>query len=220
MNSAVHAIIVPTQSVGMEEAMTTLDKSIPYYPVLMVLTQPPVITDIPLAKGYSFHPYEPSYKEAWIALHVSLGQLESMESGRRYFAETFETHPKELAQHMILVVDENGNLAGTSSVWEGFHFGERRMRVHWVGVDERHQRKGLAKSLMLKTIQLYSSLHCEHPLYLTTQTNSYVAISMYQRLGFTAYRGSMPVNFHANADTFAQDNETAWRIIEEQLHKL
>ena len=70
-----------------------------------------------------------------------------------------------------------------------------------VGVDERHQRKGLAKSLMLKTIQLYSSLHCEHPLYLTTQTNSYVAISMYQRLGFTAYMGSMPVNFHANAET-------------------
>ena len=63
MNSAVHAIIVPTQSVGMEEAMTTLDKRIPYYPVLMVLTQPPVITDIPLAKGYSFHPYEPSYKD-------------------------------------------------------------------------------------------------------------------------------------------------------------
>ena len=50
--------------------MTTLDKRIPYYPVLMVLTQPPVITDIPLAQGYSFHPYEPSYKEAWIALHV------------------------------------------------------------------------------------------------------------------------------------------------------
>lgn len=54
--------------------MTTLDKRIPYYPVLMVLTQPPVITDIPLAQGYSFHPYEPSYKEhcmyrlvSWIA---------------------------------------------------------------------------------------------------------------------------------------------------------
>lgn len=60
--------------------MTTLDKRIPYYPVLMVLTQPPVITDIPLAQGYSFHPYEPSYKEAWIALHVSLGQLDSMEA--------------------------------------------------------------------------------------------------------------------------------------------
>lgn len=200
--------------------MTTLDKRIPYYPVLMVLTQPPVITDIPLAQGYSFHPYEPSYKEAWIALHVSLGQLDSMEAGRRYFEETFEAQPKELQQNMILVVDENGQLAGTSSVWEGYHFGEHRMWVHWVGVDERHQRKGLAKSLMLKTIQLYSSLHCEHPLYLTTQTNSYVAISMYQRLGFTAYMGSMPVNFHANAETFAKDNETAWRIIGEQLDKL
>ena len=64
------------QRMRMEEPMTTLDKRIPYYPVLMVLTQPPVITDIPLAQGYSFHPYESSYKEAWIALHVSLGQLD------------------------------------------------------------------------------------------------------------------------------------------------
>ena len=39
------------QRMRMEEPMTTLDKRIPYYPVLMVLTQPPVITDIPLAQG-------------------------------------------------------------------------------------------------------------------------------------------------------------------------
>lgn len=200
--------------------MTTLDKSIPYYPVLMVLTQPPVVDEIPLAQGYSFQPYDPSYKEAWIALHVSLGQLDSMEAGRRYFAETFECHPEELQRNMILVIDEKGNLAGTSSVWEGFHFGERRMRVHWVGVDEQHQRRGLAKSLMLKTIQLYRTLDCEYPLYLTTQTNSYVAISMYQHLGFTAYRGSMPVNFHGVGDSFEQDNETAWRMIEEQIQSM
>ena len=84
--------------------MTTLDKRIPYYPVLMVLTQPPVITDIPLAQGYSFHPYESSYKEAWIALHVSLGQLDSMEAGRRYFEETFEAQPKEPSGRDIISV--------------------------------------------------------------------------------------------------------------------
>lgn len=200
--------------------MTTLDKCIPCYPVLMVLTKPPVITEIPLAHGYSFRSYEPSYREAWIALHVSLGQLESMDKGRRYFAETFESQPADLQQQMILVIDENEQLVGTSSVWEGFHFGDRRMRVHWVGVDEQHQRKGLAKALMLKTIQLYDTLGCEHPLYLTSQTNSYVAISLYQRLGFTAYQGRMPMNFHGNADSFSQDNEIAWRIIEEQIQKL
>ena len=53
-----------------EEAMTVLDKSIPYYPVLMVLEQPPVIHEVPLAPGYSFQPYDPSYKEqgSWAAI--------------------------------------------------------------------------------------------------------------------------------------------------------
>lgn len=200
--------------------MTVLDKSIPYYPVLMVLEQPPVIHEVPLAPGYSFQPYDPSYKEAWVALHVALGQIKSREAGLQYFAETFETRPQELQRQMILIVDEQGKLAGTSSVWEGFHFGERRMRVHWVGVDEHHQRRGLAKSLMLKTIQLYQSMQCEHPLYLTTQTNSYVAISMYQRLGFSAYRGSMPVNFHEDPSTFERDTALAWKLIEEKIAQL
>lgn len=200
--------------------MTTLDKSIPYYPVLMILKNKPKIEKIELPEGYYFQTYDASYKDAWIKLHVALGQIKDIESGYQYFEETFETQPEALKKQMILLVDSCGNLVGTSSVWEGYHFNKKRYRVHWVGVDENHQRKGLAKALLLKTIELYESMQLEDPLYLTTQTNSYVAISMYLKLGFEPYKGSMPENFHANKDTFEIENQKAWNIIEEQISKL
>lgn len=200
--------------------MTTLDKNIPYYPVLMVLKNIPENLNVQLPSGYHFQRYNESYKDAWIQLHVRLGQIENMQKGRSYFEETFETKYEELSKQMILIVDDSGNLVGTSSIWEGFHFKEKRYRVHWVGVDEMHQRKGLAKALMMRSIQLYQSLNVEAPLYLTTQTNSYVAIAMYEKLGFEPYKEEMPINFHADAKTFKETNERAWQIIDEQIKKL
>lgn len=200
--------------------MTVLDKSVPYYPVLMVLHEHVIIKNIKLPSGYHFKQYDVSYKEAWIALHVALGQLESIAYGRTYFEETFEAYPAELKKQMILIVNEEEKLVGTSSIWRGNHFGEDRLRVHWVGVHPEHQKKGLAKALMLRTIQLYDDMSQSEPLYLTTQTNSYVAIGMYLRLGFEPYMGLRPVNFHAKEETFIQDNEKAWEIIYQKLDEL
>lgn len=200
--------------------MTTLDTSVPYYPVLMVLNKEVEIPKVSLAQGYYFQRFDPGYTEDWVRLHVLLGQLDSFEEGMEYFEETFAAKPEELRRQMILIVDELGRLAGTSSVWSGDHFGKERLRVHWVGVHPDHQKKGLARSLMLETISLYQSMDQKEPLYLTTQTNSYVAIHLYKQLGFEPYKGEMPVNFKANARTFQEDNETAWRIIDEKLSEL
>lgn len=200
--------------------MTTLDKSVPYYPVLMVLDKEVEIPEVSLAQGYYFQRFDSGYTEDWVRLHVLLGQLESFEKGMEYFEETFASHPEELRKQMILIVDEQGRLAGTSSVWRGDHFGDERLRVHWVGVHPDHQKKGLARSLMLETISLYQEMEHTAPLYLTTQTNSYVAIHLYKQLGFVPYMGEMPVNFKANAKTFKEDNEKAWQIIDQKLEEL
>lgn len=200
--------------------MTKLDMSIPYYPVLMILKDIPKKIQFQLPEGYYFQSYDPSFKEKWIQLHVRLGQLENMDKGRIYFEKTFETHFEELQKQMILIVDRGGELVGTSSIWEGYHFGEKRYRIHWVGVDEAHQRKGIAKALLLKSIQLYNTMKEDKPLYLSTQTNSYVAISMYKKLGLEPCFGEKPANFDVDSETFKETNELAWRIIEECIEKL
>ena len=117
------------------------------------------------------------------------------------------------------VVDEKSELVGTSSLWRGDHFGEPRLRVHWVGVSPDHQRRGLARSLVLESIRLYDELvpTGEPPLYLTTQTESWVACGMYLKLGFVPYEGPMPPNFAADPATFGEKNREAWELIRRKL---
>lgn len=208
-------------SIRGEQKMTTLDKRIPYYPVLMTLAKTAPIEVIPLAQGYRFVAYDDRYIDEWIRLHVMLGQLASIEEGYEYFKQTFLTYPQALKKQMIFLVDEQGRLAGTSSIWSGMHFGRERLRVHWVGVHPSHQRKGLARSLMLKTIAMYEELHQSDALYLTTQTNSYVAIRLYEQLGFVAYMEQRPERFHEELnDTYACDMQSAWKLIHEKIRML
>lgn len=199
--------------------MTVLDTSVPHVPVLMVLGDHEPVADVALPTGYRFAAWEPRFREPWVRLHVLLGQLPSYEEGLAYFERTYEPDPAALERQMILVVDERDELAGTSSLWSGDHFGEPRLRVHWVGVNPDHQRRGLARALMLETIRLYDELvpSGEPPLYLTTQTESWVACGMYLKLGFVPYVGPMPPNFSADPETFEKKNDEAWAIIRGKL---
>ena len=58
-------------------------------------------------------------------------------------------------------------------------------------------------------MQLYEQTGSKGTLYLTSQTNSYVAISMYLKMGFVTYRGAMPQNFNAKKETYQKDNDKA-----------
>lgn len=201
--------------------MTVLDTSMPHIPVLMTLGPHKPVANATLPEGYRFAAWEPRFREPWVRLHVLLGQLPSYEEGLAYFERTYESDPEALERQMILVVDESGALAGTSSLWRGDHFGEPRLRVHWVGVDPAHQRRGIAWALMLQTIALYDELvpSGEPPLYLTTQTESWVACGMYRKLGFVPYRGPMPPNFGADPQTFSNKNDEAWQLIDLRLQE-
>ena len=199
--------------------MTVLDTSVPHVPVLMVLGDHETVADVELPAGYRFAAWEPRFREPWVRLHVLLGQLPSYDEGLAYFERTYESDPAALERQMILVVDEKDELVGTSSLWRGDHFGEPRLRVHWVGVSPDHQRRGLARALMLETIRLYDELvpSGEPPLYLTTQTESWVACGMYLKLGFVPYVGPMPPSFDADPETFEEKNDEAWAIIRGKL---
>lgn len=199
--------------------MSVLDKTIPFFPVLMVLEKNRMLPDVHLPEGYHFQTYDPSYQDAWINLHTTLGEFQSYEEGKQYFEKTFYDLEK-VKRYFLLIVDKDKKLAGTSSIWIGNHFGVERYRVHWLGIDPFHQRKGLAKALLIKTMQLYKQTGRKEPLYLTSQTNSYVGISLYLKMGFVPYKGEMPVNFHANKETYQEDNEKAWKLIYQKIKEM
>ena len=200
--------------------MTVLDTSLPNIPVLMELGPHEPVREVPLPAGYRLAPWDPSLREAWVRLHVALGHLgPTVEDGLAYFDRTYGADPVACARQMVVAVDDAGRLAGTSSLWVGRDFGDERLRVHWVGVDPAHQRRGIARALVLETIRRYDELvpSGAPPLYLTTQTESWVACGMYLKLGFLPYRGPMPPRFSADEKTFERTNELAWGIIERKL---
>lgn len=203
--------------------MTVLDTSVEHHPVLMVLGPHERVRPerVMLPEGYHLEPWDEHFRLPWVRLHVALGQLPSEGERLACFERTYGADADALRRQMVLACTERGALAGTSSLWTGTHFGEPRPRVHWVGVDPAHQRRGLARSLVRRTIALYDELvpSGEPPLYLTTQTESWTAIGMYLKLGFVAYRGPMPPNFPGCAGTFEQDNRHAWDLVGKKLAK-
>lgn len=199
--------------------MTVLDTSVPHIPVLMVLGPHEPVRAVTLPEGYRLVSWDPRFREPWARLHATLGQLPSLEEGLAYFDRTYGADRGALARQMIVAVDGRGELVGTSSLWTGEHFGEPRLRVHWVGVDPAHQRRGLARALVLETMRRYDELvpSGDPALYLTTQTESWPACGLYLSLGFLPYRGPLPPGFSADPDTFGERNDEAWRIIGDRL---
>ena len=182
--------------------MTVLDTSVPHAPVLMVLGPHEPVGDVTMPEGYRLAAWEPRFREPWARLHAALGQLPSSEEGLAYFDRTYGADPTALGRQMVVAVDGRGELVGTSSLWTGTHFGEPRLRVHWVGVDPAHQRRGLARALVRETVRRYDELvpSGEPPLYLSTQTESWPACGLYLSLGFLPYRGPLPPGLPVDAD--------------------
>ena len=200
--------------------MTVLDTSLPNIPVLMELGPHEPVREAPLPAGYRLAPWDPSLREAWVRLHVALGHLgPTVEDGLAYFDRTYGADPVACARQMVVAVDNAGRLAGTSSLWVGRDFGDERLRVHWVGVDPAHQRRGIARALVLETIRRYDELvpSGRPPLYLSTQTGSWPACGMYRKLGFVAYRGPAPAGWGMSPEEFSTRNDEAWRLIDARL---
>lgn len=202
--------------------MTVIDTSVPHVPLLMVLGPHEDVDGAPLPPGYHLEPWDERYLLPWVRLHVTLGQLPSEAEGLTTFERTYGARRDLLPERMLLACDESGRLAGTSSLWEGPHFGGGRLRVHWVGVDPAHQRRGLARALVRRTIALHDRLAAhglaggaagQGPLYLSTQTGSHVAIAMYRSLGFVPYLGPKPAGVAGDAAAWEREARRGWELV-------
>ncbi len=63
-------------------------------------------------------------------------------------------------------------------------------RVHYVAVGLSAQHKKIAQAMLTKLCMMYDMIPSKYPLYLATQSQSYGAIKLYSRLGFTPYLGA------------------------------
>ena len=177
-----------------------LDHSIPYYDLTMVLSSLHNIPDYPLPECFGIRRYLPGDEFYWSVIEHSAGQFERVEDALNGFCCAFPDRAS-LSERMLFLTDGDVPFA-TATAWFGVDGPNGRIgRLHWIAIDEAHQGKRLSRPLVALALQRMRALgHTE--AYLTTQTESWVAIKTYARFGF------MPV--------IDDSSREGWRIVSEK----
>ena len=192
-----------------------IDKSLPYIGVVMVKTDTKNYPCYELPEGYTFSGYRKGFEEQWAEIMYKVDHTDTLQQARDIFEREFMSMHELMPRQCLFVLDREGKVAATASLWHGNHFGKTYQRIHWVATCPEHQGKGLVKALMTKLLDLYNELGYKDFIYLTTQTWSYKAINIYYQFGFVPYMGEKPVNWRA--ENFEEKNILAWKVIDEKI---
>ena len=142
------------------------------------------LLDAPMPEGYTMRMYRPGDAAAWARIEVSCGEFTSQADAEARFYGAFPGDDDLRSQRMAFVMAPDGCPCGTISCWMGGNgVPEDAARLHWLGVHEAHQRKGLSKALAAWALQQANALGYRR-MALTTQTASWVAIGVYLKAGF------------------------------------
>ena len=192
-----------------------LDKSIPFFPVLMVKRDTKNYPRFELPVGYAITGYREGFENRWADIIYSVEHTDTWQQARDIFEKEFMSVPELLPGQCLFVLDGKGEAVATASLWHGDHFGETHQRIHWVATRPEHQGRGLVKALMTRLLDLHNELGYKDFIYLTTQTWSYKAINIYSQFGFVPYIGEKPVNW--KDENFDKNNRLAWKLIDEKI---
>ena len=196
-----------------------IDRTLPYYPIMMLKSDMDVYPDCALHPDYEFQFYTPETgKEDWIHVQFLSGQIENEKEIGDLFESEFMTDPELLPSQMLFVRDRKTNEAvASAALWYGDPFGYKQMRIHWVATHIDHQGKGLCRAMLSRLMKRYHELNMSGDVFLFSQTFSYAAISIYQDFGFQRYTGEEPANWHV--ENFEEAQKAAWQIIDRKIEE-
>ena len=190
--------------------MTVLDREIPYIKVLMVMARKTIRKEVELNSNYHYVSFDASLKEAWCKLQTEVGLFETIEEAKKKWDTMVLGDLDFFSKHFLFVVNGKNELVGSAGLWYGNDFDDNRLRVHYVAVSQSAQHQKIAQAMLTKLCMMYDQIPGKYPLYLATQSQSYGAIKLYSRLGFTPYLG-------AYKGCSEQKNKQAWQSVTEVL---
>ena len=138
------------------------------------------LPEFALPPEYGWRYYRPGDIQRWSEIEFSAEEWPNVERGEAIFRKYYPTDDK-LDERMIFLTD-NGVPFATATAW----FGEddpSEGRLHWVSVDAAHQGRGLSWPLISMAMRRLRELG-HRSAFLTTQTQSWLAIKAYHRFGF------------------------------------
>ena len=142
-----------------------------------------------------------------------MGLFDSLAQAKEKWESMLKEDRAFFVQNFLFVADQQGELVASAGLWPGHDFEEKRLRVHFVAVKETAQHQKIAQSMLTKLCMKYDEMPGKYPLYLVTQSQSYGAIALYARLGFTPYLGATD---HEDADHAQEAWEKVTQILREK----
>ena len=131
---------------------------------------------VPERYGWRF--YQPGDELFWARIETSAEEFKRPEEGLAGFERAFAAGGR-LEERMFFLTD-GGVPFATATAW---HQSDTEGLLHWVSVDAAHQGQGLSKPVVSLAMQRLRKLGYRSA-YLTTQTESWLAIRLYHRFGF------------------------------------
>ncbi|MDQ0971200.1 ribosomal protein S18 acetylase RimI-like enzyme [Neobacillus niacini] len=161
-----------------------LDKSIPYFNVIMKRPAGTPIPNFLLPEGYSFAWFTEGKEQQWAEIEASVSEFLNTDDALNYFRIEYLPFLSELKQRVLFIQNEKGNEVGTITGWWNMTEGKRDPSIHWFAVKKEYQNQGLGKALVCECLNRLSLLDGDNDIYLHTQTWSYKAIGIYLKVGF------------------------------------
>ena len=160
-----------------------LDKSIPYYNIIMRYDGPPLLRPPDIPESFKLSTYETGDECRWSQMEVDNNDFDTYENGIKYFNNKYLTNPDKLKERFIGVRDQSGKLVGSVICWDDERSGELVSSVHWLVTDPSVQGNGVGSYLAKMLVYKFSKLELL-PIYLHTQPWSYTAVGIYSNAGF------------------------------------
>ena len=177
-----------------------LDKTLPYYNIIMKRRKGAGIPEVMIPEGYSMKLYSEGDEISWAEIMVSVREFDFYEEALDYFRQEYMPHQAELARRCYFIQSSKGDKVGTLTNWWNYTQDRRDPSVHWVGVKPEYQGLGLGKVLVYEGMRCMLELEGDRDFYLHTQTWSYKAITIYLKAGYEFVKDEVFGNYSNDYD--------------------
>ncbi len=165
-----------------------LDKTLPYFNVIMRRRAGLPIAIHRLPTGFSMAEFGPGDEIPWARIETSVGEFMTDGAALTYFQATYLPYRDELTRRCVFVRGPDGGAVGTIMSWWNTTDQRRDPSLHWLAVRPDSQGLGLAKALVSECLQRLVCLEGDRDIFLHTQTWSHRAIAIYLKAGFEFVR--------------------------------
>jgi ribosomal protein S18 acetylase RimI-like enzyme len=188
-----------------------LDKSIPYYNIVMQRKPGRLIPKFVLPEGFTFVPFTDGSEADWARIEASVGEFDSTSEALAYFNNKYLSYPGEVERRTTFIQTSDFKKVATVTSWWNYTGERRDPTLEWIAVMPEYQGIGLGKAVTFAGLERMLLIEGDRDIFLHTQTWSYKAIGIYLQAGFEFMRDN-------SFGEYANDYDKALPYIEDRIN--